>query len=173
MRTPRRVQSHALTSVHRTCSPPCPSSVDCGNTEIPSMHRGLGSATVSQLAFSGESKPNFPWEKSQWDSTVVKKKKKHVSQSQCCVFSQLNTTNDDLILCRQSHSTTPFCCLMRLHFLGFCLKSPTLCMIGRVGMPRFKCDCTVVTVGRARFQNVTALFATVGRVRFQNVTAML
>ena len=38
------------------------------------MHRGLGSATLSQLAFSGESNPNFPWEKSQWDNTVLKKK---------------------------------------------------------------------------------------------------
>ena len=36
----------------------------------------LGSATLSQLAFPGESNPNFPWEKSQWDNTVVKKKKK-------------------------------------------------------------------------------------------------
>ena len=29
-----------------------------------------------QLAFTRESNPNFPWEKSQWDNTVVKKKKK-------------------------------------------------------------------------------------------------
>ena len=40
------------------------------------MHRRLGSATLSQLAFSGESDPNFPWETSQWDSTVVEREKK-------------------------------------------------------------------------------------------------
>ena len=42
----------------------------------PAWHSMLGSATLSQLAFPGESNPNFPWEKSQWDNTVVKKKKK-------------------------------------------------------------------------------------------------
>ena len=36
------------------CSPACESSVDDGNTKTPSMHRSLGSATLSQLAFSGE-----------------------------------------------------------------------------------------------------------------------
>ena len=35
------------------------------------MHRRLGSATLSQLAFPGERNPNFPWEKSHWDNTVV------------------------------------------------------------------------------------------------------
>ena len=39
------------------------------------MHRGLDSATLSQLACPGESNPNFPWEKSQWDNTVVQKTK--------------------------------------------------------------------------------------------------
>ena len=38
------------------------------------MHHKLGSATLSQLAFLCESHPNFPWEKSQWDNTVVKRK---------------------------------------------------------------------------------------------------
>ena len=34
---------------------------------------GLGSATLLQLAFIGESDPNFPWEKiSQWDNKVYK-----------------------------------------------------------------------------------------------------
>ena len=37
------------------------------------MHSRLGSATVSQLAFRGESNPNFLREKSQWDNTVVQK----------------------------------------------------------------------------------------------------
>ena len=36
------------------------------------MHRRLGSATLSQLAFPRESNPNFPWEKSHWDNTAVK-----------------------------------------------------------------------------------------------------
>ena len=38
------------------------------------MHRRLGSATLSQLVFPGESNKTFPWEKSQWDDTVVNKK---------------------------------------------------------------------------------------------------
>ena len=47
------------------------------------MHRRLGSATLSQLAFTGgggggrgERNTNFPWEKSKWDNTVYKEKKK-------------------------------------------------------------------------------------------------
>ena len=47
--------------------------VDYGNTKAPSMHSRLGSATLSQLALPRESNPNFPWEKSKWDNTVVKK----------------------------------------------------------------------------------------------------
>ena len=50
--------------------------MDYGNTETPSMHHRLGSATLSQLVFAGEGNPNFPWEKSQWDNTVVKSKVK-------------------------------------------------------------------------------------------------
>ena len=38
------------------------------------MHRSLGGATLSQLAFPGESKPSFPWEKSHVDDTVAKNK---------------------------------------------------------------------------------------------------
>ena len=30
-------------------------------------------ARLSQLAFSGKSNPNFPWEKFQWNKTVVEK----------------------------------------------------------------------------------------------------
>ena len=33
----------------------------------------LDSAILSQVAFPGESNQNFPWEKPQWDNTVVKK----------------------------------------------------------------------------------------------------
>ena len=71
-----RVQKHALTYVHTLkirCS--CQSSVDYGNTKTPSMHSKLSSATLSQLAFpGGKSNPNFPWEKTHWDNTVVKSK---------------------------------------------------------------------------------------------------
>ena len=49
-------------------------SVDYGNTKTPNMYRRLGSVTLLQLDFHGESDPNFPWEKSQRDNTVVKKK---------------------------------------------------------------------------------------------------
>ena len=42
--------------------------------KTPSLHRRLGSATLSQLAFPGEGNPNFPWEKSHWDNTVFKSK---------------------------------------------------------------------------------------------------
>ena len=45
------------------------------NTDTPSMHRRLGSTTLSQLAFPGESNPNFPWKKSQGNNAVVKLKK--------------------------------------------------------------------------------------------------
>ena len=44
--------------------------------KTPNMHRRLGSATLSHLAFPGKGNPNFPWEKSHWDNTVVKSKKK-------------------------------------------------------------------------------------------------
>ena len=37
------------------------------------MHHNLGSMTLSQLAFPRDSKLNIPWEKSQWDNTIVKK----------------------------------------------------------------------------------------------------
>ena len=40
------------------------------------MYRRLGGATLSQLAFPEESNPIFPWEKSQWNNTVVKSKSK-------------------------------------------------------------------------------------------------
>ena len=49
--------------------------MDYGTTKTPSMHPRLGSATLSKLAFPGEGKPNFPWEKSHWDNTVVKQNK--------------------------------------------------------------------------------------------------
>ena len=35
------------------------------------MHSGLKSATLSQLAFSEESNPNFQWKQSQWDNTIM------------------------------------------------------------------------------------------------------
>ena len=47
----------------------------------PSMHPKLGRTTLSQLTFPGEGNPNFPWEKSHLDNTVVKSKVK--SKSSC------------------------------------------------------------------------------------------
>ena len=50
--------------------------MDNGNTET-LKHQActvLGNATLSELAFSEESDQNLPWEKSQWDNTVVKNK---------------------------------------------------------------------------------------------------
>ena len=40
--------------------------------KTPSMHRRLGSATLSQLAFPREGNPNFPWQKFYLDNTVAK-----------------------------------------------------------------------------------------------------
>ena len=40
------------------------------------MHRRLSSGTLSVLVFPRESNPHFPWEKPQWDNTVVKIKNK-------------------------------------------------------------------------------------------------
>ena len=57
----------------RSCST-CQSSVDCTNTKTPSMHRRFSSTTLSQRDFHRESDPNFPWEKSQWNDIVVKRK---------------------------------------------------------------------------------------------------
>ena len=37
----------------------CQSSVDCGNTKTPSMHRRLDCATLSLLAFPGEQEPKI------------------------------------------------------------------------------------------------------------------
>ena len=51
--------------------------MDYGNIKTASVHRRSGSATLLQLAFPGEGNPNFPREKSQWDKTVAKKKKKN------------------------------------------------------------------------------------------------
>ena len=45
------------------------------------MHRRLGSATLSQLAFYWESNPDFSWEKSVWDFKILKKKKKKKKKS--------------------------------------------------------------------------------------------
>ena len=43
------------------------------DTETSNMHRKLGNAALSQLAFPWENNPNFPLDKSQWDNTVKKK----------------------------------------------------------------------------------------------------
>ena len=58
------------------------SSVDYGNTKTPSVHGRLVSATLSPLDFPRESDSNFPWEKFQWDNTVVKKKKSYQGKTE-------------------------------------------------------------------------------------------
>ena len=63
--------------------------MDHGNTKTSSVHLRLGSMTLLQLAFPEESNQNFPWEKSQWDNTGVKKKKKDVNEPPthfCLIF---------------------------------------------------------------------------------------
>ena len=67
--------------------------MDDGNTKTPSMHSRLGSATLSQLAFPGESNLNFPWEKSQLDNTVVKKKKKGIETVSATQTGQAGGSN--------------------------------------------------------------------------------
>ena len=56
------------------------------------MHRRLGSVTLSQLAFPGESNLNFSWENSNWDNTVVKKKKKKHIQTGACLHIRIRNT---------------------------------------------------------------------------------
>ena len=78
--------------------------MDYGNTKT-SMYSRLGSATLSQLAFSGERNPNFPWEKSHWDNTAVKsnnKKKVVLRFPLPWVFktSKLNFFGDISALCQ-------------------------------------------------------------------------
>ena len=54
----------------------------------------LGSTTLSQLAFPGEGNPNFPWEKSHWDDTAVKSKKKKLKKSN--LFSKHTKYSKDI-----------------------------------------------------------------------------
>ena len=54
-----------------------------------SMQRMLGSATLSQLAFPEESNPIFPWEKSYWDNTVVKRLNKETNNNDKKTFRLL------------------------------------------------------------------------------------
>ena len=58
------------------------------------MHPKLGSATLSQLAFPGEGNPNFPWEKSHGDNTVVKSYIKEYIIVQLNFFSFLFSSTD-------------------------------------------------------------------------------
>ena len=59
-----------------------------GNTETLSMHRRLGSASLSQLAFPAEGNPNFAWEKSHWDNAFVKSKKQRKRDLVRCMRSE-------------------------------------------------------------------------------------
>ena len=60
--------------------------MDYVNTNTPSMHPRLGSATLLQLAFPGEGNPIFPWAKSHWGNTVVKSQveNKVLTVKRCC-----------------------------------------------------------------------------------------
>ena len=66
-----------------------------GNTRTPSLHRRLGSATLSQLAFPGENNPNFLWKKSHLNNSFKKffflnvSSRSHTSSTFqiCCVTS--------------------------------------------------------------------------------------
>ena len=69
--TPECNRVHEYLCARQRPRSPCQSSVDYRHTKPPSMHCRLGNATLSQLAFSEKSNPNFPWEKSHWDNTVV------------------------------------------------------------------------------------------------------
>ena len=66
--TPMHNHMHLNLCAYLKSSSPCQSSVDYRVTKTPSTHPRLGNAT-------GESHPNFPWEKSCWDNTVVKKRR--------------------------------------------------------------------------------------------------
>ena len=72
--TPVCGRMHSLLCARRRSCSLCQGSVDYGNTKTPGIHRGLGSATLSQLAFPWESNPNFRWEKSHWGNTLVESK---------------------------------------------------------------------------------------------------
>ena len=88
------------------------------NIKTPSMHHGLGSVTLSQLAFQGESTPNFPWEKSHWDNTVVesiKKKKELITTSIVFVHppspDQTPLLQNMALIIQQLTLLAPFICL--------------------------------------------------------------
>ena len=91
------MDTHACTKIiyarGRSCSPR-QNSVVYGNAETSSMHRRLGSTTLSQLAFPGESDPYFQWEISQWDSTVVQQQQQNQQEEENeyakCVSSSMS-----------------------------------------------------------------------------------
>ena len=45
--------------------------MDYGNTRTPSMHRRLGSATLSQLGFQQEKQIKFPIEEIPMENTII------------------------------------------------------------------------------------------------------
>ena len=72
-----RTHQH-LCARERSCSP-CQSSVDYGNANTSSMHRRLGSATLSQLAFPKGRQFDFPMREILLDFAVVKSQKVSVN----------------------------------------------------------------------------------------------
>ena len=87
---------------------PCQSLVEYKNSQTPSMHHRLGPATLSQLAFPRESKPNFPWEIFQRDDTAVNKNEKIKTETitTWCRFTAYLST-DTFQQCSKSSKAVP------------------------------------------------------------------
>ena len=87
--------------------------------KTPSMHCRLGSAILSQLAFPGEGNPNFPWEESDWDKTVVKssklkkKRKWWNKHDNCKPFCCMNSISvfDEIVMKQPHKNYKYFCCM--------------------------------------------------------------
>ena len=74
--------------------------MDYGNTKTPSMHCRLSSVTLSQLAFPKEGNPNFPREKSHWNSTAVKSKVKNCPSEHACLHPMTAASCCRLLFCK-------------------------------------------------------------------------
>ena len=113
------------------------------------MHHRLGSVTLSQLAFPGESNPIFQWEKSHWDNTVVKSKKS----------IQATAWFQDSILIQKARRMVPRCTLSMI-FLPFKISVLTVSdllpfenLVKPVYTPEFSLNCQLLSV-LERWENV-------------------
>ena len=139
-----------LCAHQRSCSP-CQSLVDYGNTKTPSMHRRLGSVTLSQLAFPWEGNPDFPWEKSHWVNTVVKSKKVKSSRH----FISFS--------CQKCGSLLQKIHCLKFGFNWFQSVCPTCCLRG-VQSSTMNCSATPSLFLIPTFQNQPGLFQARGHV---------